>query len=94
MTDFVNAGSWALGVCAPFAARDDNPADVRPTSDILRLQVDQAKKEWHRAAEGTLARNRRWLIANYLSDEFRIKGEPNSFLKAIKGYVSAICHFQ
>jgi hypothetical protein len=40
------------------------------------------------------SRNRRWLIANYLSDEFRIKREPQSFLKATKGYVSAICHLQ
>jgi hypothetical protein len=35
-----------------------------------------------------------WLIANYLSDEFRIKREPHSFLKATKGYVRAVCHFE
>jgi hypothetical protein len=35
-----------------------------------------------------------WLIANYLSDEFRINREPNSFLNATKGNLGAICHFQ
>ena len=34
------------------------------------------------------------LIANYLSDELRIKRDPHSLLQAIKGYVRAVCHFE
>jgi hypothetical protein len=66
----------------------------RPISAILRLQVDQVKKSGTGRRKARSLGTGGWLIANYLSDQFRIKREPNGFLNATKGYVSAICHFQ
>jgi hypothetical protein len=66
----------------------------RPTSDILQLQVDQVEKSGTGRRKARSLGTGGWLIANYFSDQFRIKREPNSFLNATKGYVSAICHFQ